>query len=89
MAEHKFTTKDIATPRNGAVLLLRSYWACIDGQPDKAVFWDNVAQCNQHKAVAKRIAANVSEKTGWKIELRFVQMAFRPQTTNQCNAMRW
>lgn len=69
---------DVITPANGKVLLLNCYWLCKDGDPKQALFYNDTAQCNAHKSIPIRMKEYSTEKTGWDLEVVFIETAYKP-----------
>lgn len=75
----KYKTIDISTPINGRVVVVKKYWICVDGDPAKAITYDDNPLCNAHKSIADRMLNYTKEKTGWNVKVVFIELAFRPQ----------
>lgn len=75
-----YKTIDVETPREGRVLICNMYWLCKDGDPKQAIFYNGTAQGNKHKSIPERMVNFTEEKTGWNIEIVFIENGYRPQT---------
>jgi hypothetical protein len=47
----KYKTKDVQTPVNGRQVYLNYWWLCEGGDPQKALFVGQSAQCNKDKRI--------------------------------------
>lgn len=74
-----YKTVDVATPTEGRVLVRDMYWLCKDGDPKQAIFYNETAQGDKHKSIPERMLEYTSEKTGWGIEIVFLESGYRPQ----------
>lgn len=77
----KYKTVDVSIIKAGRVVVLDTYWLCKNGNPSEAVYYGESAQCNAHKSIADRFVNMTSEKTGWNLEVVFIPVAYRPNTT--------
>jgi hypothetical protein len=74
----KFTTHDINEIKTGRVVICNAYWLCKDGDTKQAIFYGSTAQCNKNRSIPDRLKAHTEKKTGWKVEVVYVEIAFRP-----------
>ena len=74
----KYQTFDVTEPKNGSIVMLNKYWLCVDGDRTRAIFYDNVAQCNSHEPIPQRMKAYTEQRTGWNTKVVFIEIAFRP-----------
>lgn len=69
---------DITKVENGRTVMKEKFWLCKDGDPKQAIFFNQTAQCNNHKQIPERMKDFTAKKTGWNVEIVFVEIAFRP-----------
>lgn len=74
----KYKTIDVTEVKNGRTVMVGKYWLCRDGDPQKAIFFNSTAQCNEHKQISERLKKYTEEKTGWKIGIVFLDIAYNP-----------
>lgn len=48
-----FKEVDITVPKEGRVILMNRYWACVKGVPTKALYYGNSPQCNKNESIMK------------------------------------
>jgi hypothetical protein len=75
-----YHTINVSKPVQGYVVMTNMYWLCVDGDPEKAIFFNGTAQCNKHAQIPDRILEYTKQKTGWNIEIVFLETSYRPQT---------
>lgn len=86
MTKGKYKTVDVSKPLNGRVVVMNRHWLCVDGDPSKAVIYDETPQCNAHQSIVDRMLRYTKERTGWNVEAVFIEVAYRPQITHWQNA---
>ena len=74
-----YKTLDVVTPKEGRVLICDTYWLCKDGDPRQAIFYNDVVQGNKHKSIPDRLLEYTRKRTGWNIEVVFIETGYRPQ----------
>jgi len=75
-----YSTQDVTEIKDGKTVALNRYWLCKDGDPTKAIFFDGVAQCNRNKRIPNRMKAFIKERTGWDVDVVFLEIAYRHNT---------
>lgn len=65
---------DITIPKEGRVVRLNSWWLCVNGDPQKALFYNSSPQCNSDKKIADWILTktNVPES----VSVVFIETAY-------------
>ena len=46
-----WTTLDVTEPKDGRVVRMNAWWACVDGDEKQALFMGKSPQCNGNKAI--------------------------------------
>ena len=75
MANYK--TKDVQTPVNGRQVYLNYWWLCEGGDPQKALFIGQSAQCNKDKRIMDMAWKNIYNENS-KLEIILVPIAYLP-----------
>ena len=70
---------DVTNPDQGRVVMKNMHWLCKDGDPKQAIFFNSSAQCNRHIQIPERLMEYTKKKTGWNIEIVFLETSYRPQ----------
>jgi hypothetical protein len=73
-----YNTIDVTNPKQGWVVVREVYWLCKDGDEKQAIFFNDTAQCNKNIQIPERMLEYTKQKTGWDIQIVFIDMAFRP-----------
>lgn len=47
----KYIIVDVKEPLDNRVVYKNAWWACIDGDPKKALFYNTSPQCNKQKSI--------------------------------------
>lgn len=79
-----FSTQDVWHLYHDKVVFLDGYWACKDGDIAKAVYYKQNPMVHRRLDVAKRMARMVENRTGWKVVVVYVPIAFRPLNLKEC-----
>lgn len=74
----EYRTVDITKPVEGRVINLNRYWLCKDDDPKQAIFYGTSAQCNKYESIVERLIEYTEDKSGWKVGIVFVEIAYRP-----------
>lgn len=70
-----FTFKDVTKAEDGFTIFKNSYWACLNGDPQQALFFKNIfPQCNKNKDLVDRFYGKGLE--GVNIETVFLETAY-------------
>lgn len=77
--EKGYRTVDVSNPIEGRVVMKAMHWLCKDGDPKQAIFFNGTAQCNKHIQIPERVLEYTKAKTGWDIEIVFLETSYRPQ----------
>lgn len=77
--KNKYHTIDVVTPFEGAIVVLNTYWLCKDGDPKQAIFFGTTAQCNKSEAIVDKYLQYTRDKSGWNVEIVFLEIAYRLQ----------
>lgn len=75
-AQYGYMTRDITKPLNGYTVYTDAYWACINGDPAKAIFYNTSPQCNKNKAIMDS-AGHIPKDLNWSVV--FVPVAYVPR----------
>lgn len=76
----RFHTLDITEPKEGLVVMMDRWWLCVEGDPKRAMFFDNSPQCNRIKKIAEHNHRVIRYPEGFtNIQTIFVEMAYVPQ----------
>jgi hypothetical protein len=74
----RYTTKDVTVPKSGLVVNMGSFWICEDGDPTKALFFGQSAQCNKDKRICEW-TLNGYYKGHDNLQIVFIEYAYVPQ----------
>lgn len=66
---------DVTKPIEGRVVITNSYWQCVDGNPEKALYFGETPQCNKNKAVSERLCKNLLEEKD-NVKVVFIEVAY-------------
>lgn len=72
-----YTTADVTSPQEGYTVVLDSYWLCQDGDPQKAVFFQNLPVRNKDRKIPERLLPHTEKATGWDLEVVHLEVAYR------------
>lgn len=72
-----FTIEDVTTPKEGYIVYLDRYWACIDGDPTKALFYGKYhsPQCNGNKHLCEHLNYSLHKEDS-RVQTVFIPIAY-------------
>jgi len=70
---------NVADSVQGRIVMKNMHWLCKDGDAKQAIFFNGTAQCNKYVQIPDRMLEYTKEKTGWNIEIVFLETSYRPQ----------
>lgn len=78
--EKLFFDLDITEPKDGLIVMKNRWWACIEGDPKKALFFGQgkSPQCNSQQSIIERSIQKGLYK-GFVVRSVFVETAFAPE----------
>lgn len=72
-----FNFKDIETPKSGLQVYTNSWWLCENGDPKRALFFNDSPQCNSQKKICEWSFKHKMYQDK-NLEVVFVPVAFVP-----------
>jgi hypothetical protein len=73
----KWTTIDVTVPKEGSVVRMNAWWACVDGDKTKALFYGKAPQCNSQKAMVEW-CLNKDKFYPENTQAVFIEVAYTP-----------
>lgn len=74
----KYHTVDVTNPTSYSTVYKEHYWLCEDGDPTRALFFNQTAQCNRDMRICNWIV-NGAYKAHDNIQIVFMELAYVPQ----------
>lgn len=74
----KYRTIDVTIPKSFSSVRKDYYWLCEDGDPTKALIFNQTPQCNQDKRISEWVL-NGAYKAHNNIQIVFIELAYIPQ----------
>lgn len=72
-----YTIKDVTEPKTGYTVKADCYWLCEDGDPKKALFHNQTAQCNKDKRITDWVYKG-AYKSDASLQVIFIPIAYIP-----------
>lgn len=75
-----YSTRNVRQPFQGAVVRTNAYWVCVEGDPERAVFFGLSPQCNASEIFVRSRwgLGRIEKATNWKLSVVYIPVAYIP-----------